>query len=330
MEEEVEWERELADNIQRFCANGADATAIIVDGTFVRKQNGLVMISGNYNDINGSTSTEIYDSTNNSVRKGPEMKVARYNHASVTLPTGDVVVFGGRNDTMGPYELSYCEVFNVESNSFSDICDMLEKRIKPTAVLLPTGVVLIIGGYNSSKSLYSCEFFNSADKTFSPSKAKTTIGRYAHTASLLPDGRVLVCGGHGGYGGIDTLQTTEIYDPSTDSFSAGPLMTVKRCYHVATTLANGTILLTGGEDGYSSKSTEIYDPTTNSFTAGPKMLVARVCHFSALLPDGRVLIGGGWSSESEQTTEIYDPITDSFTTSCNLLEEREGASASDF
>jgi hypothetical protein len=325
-EAELEWEREVEKNIKTFCANSNGATAIVVDGTVVRKQKGYVMITGNLNAHGGSVSTEIYDYTNGSVRKGPDMKVARWNHASVTLPTGDVAVFGGRTDTMNATELFSCELFNVKSLSFSEIGNMIEKRNRPAAVTLPTGVVLIIGGGNGYRWLNTCEFFNPADKKISPSKAKMSVGRVGHTASLLPNGKVLVCGGSAGY----TLQTTEIYDPLTDSFSAGPLMTVTRDRHTATILLNGKILLTGGEDWKSSNSTELYDPTNNSFTAGPKMVVARNCHFSSLLPDGSVLIGGGETRQSKQTTEIYDPATNSFTKGLDLLEKRENAAASNF
>jgi hypothetical protein len=325
-QEEIEWESKLADNIRTFCMNAATGRGIVVDGTVVRTKNGLVMISGNENNYNGCTSTEIYDYANNSVRKGPDMKVARWEHASVTLPNGDITIFGGYNSKMNPKQLSSCEVFNVKSNSFSEIGNMINNRERPAAVLLPTGVVLLIGGANDFMYLSSCEFYDPLSKTFSRSKAQITIGRIGHTASLLPDGRVLVCGGSDGYANL----LTEIYDPSADSFSAGPLLTVKRYYHAATTLEDGKILLTGGRPFGSSDCTEIYDPTTKSFTTGPDMVVARRCHFSALLPDGSVLIGGGWSSESDQKTEIYDPITNSFTTSCNLLQKRESASASNF
>jgi hypothetical protein len=325
-EEEVEWERELADNIRTFCATSSGAIAIVVDGTDVRKQNGLVMISGNYDNMKGSTSTYIYDYTNGSVRKGPEMKVARFNHASVTLQTGDVAVFGGYSSKIDIRYLSHYEVFNVESNSFSKIGNMIEKRNRPAAVTLPTGVVLIIGGGNGYRWLNTCEFFNPADKKISRSKAKMRFGRAGHTASLLPNGKVIVCGGD-----LVTvvLQTTEIYDPPTDSFSPGPLMTVKRDRHTATTLLDGKILLAGGEDWRSSASSELYDPSTNSFTAGPQMVVARKCHFAALLPDGSVLIGGGETDESRRT-EIYDPVTNSFIKGADILEGRYLTAASNF
>ena len=325
MEEELEWERELEENIKRLFSNGAGGTEIVVDGTAVRRRSGLVMISGDWALYEGSTSTEIYDYRNNSVQIGPDMKVARFDHASVTLPTGDIALFGGYNYNMNPKLLFSCEVFNVESNSFSEIGNMIEKRSRPAAVLLPSGVVFIIGGHNGCWWLNTCEFYNPADKTFSRSKAKLMVGRYYHTASLLPNGKVLVCGG---YDGTNVLQTTEIYDPSTDSFSAGPLMTVKRNLHSATTLVDGKVLITGGEAGISSNSTELYDPSTNSFTDGPKMGLARVGHFSSLLPDGRVLIGGGYDNICKRATEIYDPVTDSFyfSSPC-LLESRKYASA---
>ena len=326
MEEEEEWESELADNITTFYGNGSDATAIVIDGTTVRKPNGLVLISGNLGSYKSSTSTEIYDSINNYIRKGPEIKVNRYCHTLVTLKTGEVGVFGGYSSDMKCPWLSVSEVYNAASNSFSIVGNMVERRQSPAAVSLPNGLVLIIGGYDGPEWLNTCEFYNPLSKTFSPSKAKLMVGRWCHTASLLPDGRVLVCGGNG----ISPMQTTEIYDPSTDSFSDGPLMTVNRSLHTATTLANGRILLTGGENDMSSSSTEIYDPTTNSFSEGPEMVVARAYHFSALLQDGRVLIGGGETIESKQTTEIYDPATNSFTKGLDLLEKRHRAAASNF
>ena len=325
--EEVEWERELEKNIKTFCATSSCATAIVVDGTDVRVKNGLVMITGNWKAHAGSVSTEIYDYTNGSVRKGPDMKVARYNHASVTLPTGDVAVFGGFNRKLDTRYLSSYELFNVESHSYSKIGNMLEKRERSAAVLLQTGVVFIVGGVDEFKYLDTCEFYNPENNTFSPSKAKLRCARVGHTASLLPDGRVLVCGGNNN--GV-WCNTTEIYDPSTDSFSDGPLMTVRRDGHSATALEDGRIIICGGENGLSSTSTELYDPAANSFAAGPRILVGRVEHFSALLQNGKVLIGGGSTNESDRTTEIYDPATNSFSKGSNLLEGRYGASASNF
>jgi hypothetical protein len=331
-EQQEEWEAQLYENLQTsFIHIGRDVTSLLIQGDSAKqKQQGLVLING-YNkpwlsSTPTSTATEIYDYMNDSFRKGPDMKVSRKNHASVTLLSGDVAVFGGNNHNMEPDELSSCEVFNAKSKVFSHVGNMTTERESPAAVLLRNGLVFIVGGLGKHTYLKSCEFYNSVDKTFTASKAKMSIGRLGPTASLLPNGKVLVCGGTDGHN--YSLRTTEIYDPLTDSFSDGPLMTVARCAHTATSLLDGRVLLVGG--AVRSLTAEIYDPTTNSFSSRYRMFVKRNSHFSVLLPDGRVLFGGGRTPETRKTTEIYDPKTNSFTWGPRLLYSREDASASLF
>jgi hypothetical protein len=330
-EAELEWERKLTENIIKLCKHGgADATAIVVYGAAVLPSHGFVLISGD--ESHGLT--EIYDSANGSFKEGPTMKVSKSFHASVALLNGGVAMFGGFRtdiyDTDNEWEfigLSSCEVFNVESNSFSEVGNMLEIRHGFAAVLLLTGVVLIIGGADGSMYLSSCEFYNPENNTFTASKANLSCARVGHTVSLLPDGRVLVCGGNNNN---QLFNTTEIYDPSTDSFSAGPLMYQRRNGHTATALPNGKTIIIGGENCTFSPSTELYDPETNSFTAGPEIAFSRRYHFSALLPDGTVLIGGGYFTQNGKTTEIYDPTTNSFTDGPPLLKIRNYVTASSF
>jgi N-acetylneuraminic acid mutarotase len=173
----------------------------------------------------------------------------------------------------------------------------------------------------------SCEFYTPEDNTFAASKAKLRTGRIAFTASLMRNGKVLVCGG---YNGFFDLRTTEIYDPVTDSFSNGPQMVNKRSGHTATVLADGRILITGGDCGARSHSTEIYDPETNSFSMGQTMGAAGYSHYSALLPDGKVFFGGGFTFDHKQAVEIYDPVEFSFSTEFDLLQVRDYASAALF
>ena len=123
--------------------------------------------------------------------------------------------------------------------------------------------VLIIGGYNS-KYLNSTEIYNISTRTFTQGP-NLKCKRYYATATSLPDGKVLVCGGHDG---SSYLKSTEVYDPKTNSFSDGPDMLQKRCGHAASSLLNGNILISGGENGGSSKSTEIYDWKNNKFVVG--------------------------------------------------------------
>ncbi|CAF4569247.1 unnamed protein product [Rotaria sp. Silwood2] len=81
--------------------------------------------------------------------------------------------------------------------------------------------------------------------------------RSYHQASLLPDGRVLITGGYG----ERTVNTTELYDPSTETFSVGPHMASARSFHKATILKDGKVLVTGGSTGSRSLETaELYFP----------------------------------------------------------------------
>jgi len=146
--------------------------------------------------------------------------------------------------------------------------------------------------------------------------------RAAHTATLLPDGRVLVTGGLGSGG------TTEIYDPSAMSFSPGPpLLQPRAGSHTATLLPDGRVLIAGGwQDGRPLATTEIYDPAANRFFPGPRMTTLRAEHTATLLPDGRVLMAAGVAAGYDQpflrSAEIYDPAAGGFLATGSLVTPR--------
>ncbi len=77
-----------------------------------------------------------------------------------------------------------------------------------------------------------------------------TFARLEHTATLLPDGTVLVVGG-------GTL-IAEIYDPSAGSFFPSALTEFNRSGHSATTLQNGHVIVIGGLFGSSYTTAELY------------------------------------------------------------------------
>ncbi|MGE6759826.1 kelch repeat-containing protein [Corallococcus interemptor] len=134
--------------------------------------------------------------------------------------------------------------------------------------------------------------------------------RWGHTATLLPDGRVLIAGGSAQKRSF-YLGTTELYDPATNTWSPGAPMNVRRLFHSATLLQDGRVLVAGGEgfEFYSARA-ELYDPATDTWTPTGSMAQGRSRHLATLLPDGKVLVAGGEDMSGNLTSaEVYDPAT---------------------
>lgn len=156
--------------------------------------------------------------------------------------------------------------------------------------------------------------------------ASMTTPRAAHTATLLPDGKVLVL--DGGQFDIDDLLVpltgAEIYDPASRSFG-GPLTTTKaREFYTATLLQNGKVLIIGGGSD-SDTSAELYDPASGGFQQTGSLTIGRQGHTATLLPDGHVLIVGG--SSTDLRAEIYDPATETFSIAASVLTIRSAHTA---
>ncbi len=134
-----------------------------------------------------------------------------------------------------------------------------------------------------------------------PQSNSLVVERRGHTATRLPDGSVLVVGGESANG---VVNSSEIFDPATRTFTLGAGAGVARTEHAALRLNDGRVLITGGrnQDGRLA-STEVYDPSSGSFGEGPSMAHARAGHTATLLADGRVLVAGG---DDEGSAEIFD------------------------
>src|SRR6266705_5751445 len=108
--------------------------------------------------------------------------------------------------------------------------------------------------------------------TFTGSMAAPRID---HTATLLPNGKVLVVGG---FNGNVMLSSAELYDPTVETFSTTGSMNAPRAQHTATLLPTGKVLVVGGGEGGVPLSAELYDPATERFTVTGSMTTGRVQH----------------------------------------------------
>jgi hypothetical protein len=219
---------------------------------------------------------------------------------------------------------------------------MNSARANATATLLANGKVLIAGGFGDAGALSSTELYDPATNTFAPSNSTAVMNspRANATATLLPNGKVLIAGGQAG-GSLFSLSSTELYDPATNTFAppaSTPMMNSGREAATATLLLNGKVLIAGGQLVFQAVlgSTELYDPAANTFAPANStaMMGARVGATATLLGNGKVLIAGGQNLVaphlygSLSSTNLYDPDTNTFAASSPKMNTaRDSATA---
>lgn len=246
----------------------------------------------------------------------------------VVLDNGKVLAPGGFQSSDGHYRsMSAAELYDPATKAWSTIAGgMWSARELHSATKLFNSKVLIAGGFSNKRILGSAELYDPVKATFLFTEEMLTP-RFGHTATLLADGQVLVCGGRTLKD--ESLESCELYDATLGTWNWGPSMTRDRFRHTATTLTDGRILITGGYSSTLSTtlaSAEIYDPIKCEFTALKSVMSdSRMDHTASLLKDGRVLIVGGWNSVKGQTVasaDLFDPVTNTFTSAAALPVSR--------
>jgi len=211
---------------------------------------------------------------------------------------------------------------DIETGNLSPALEMNTGRAAHTATLLSDGRVLIAGGFRQ-EGLYeiaiaSAEIYDPVTNIFTP-LGDMNEARSGHTATLLPDGQVLIVGGWS----VDSrTSTAELFDPQTGTFRYTASMVGPRASMTATLLKNGQVLIAGGDSARNTPQlfAEVYDPATNTFIQRGSLNEGRSAHTATLLNDGNVLFVGGRANNNTvlASAEIYHPTTGKFTTTGNL------------
>lgn len=152
--------------------------------------------------------------------------------------------------------------------------------------LLPTGRVLASDGQSAGND---ARVWDPATDSFSAVPVSDNI--FCNGAAALPDGKLLVAGGH--IDGHVGLKDANLFDPFSQTWSSAQPMKFPRWYPTVTTLPDGRALATVGEtscDHCQAAIPEIYNPSTNSWTSlnGASLDIPYYPHMF-VLPDGRVL-----------------------------------------
>lgn len=291
------------------------------DHTATLLRNRQVLVAGGQN-FNGDpqAAAELYNPATNTWSSAGTLAAPRWDHTATLLPGGWVLVAGGQN---GNDVLDSAELYNPTTNAWTPVTAHLSTaRLGHSATVLPDGRVLIVGGENNggAPALDSAELFsfNSADpaaSTWMTTGALTVNSRTGHSATLLPNGKVMVAGGFGGDIGnpgavAHPLTSIELYTPASGEWSGGDNLQGPRRGHTATLLPTGEVLVAGGQEGDNYLSgVEKIDLATGNWTLTDEMDTERSEHSATLLADGKVLVTGGTDKNGVMLdlVEIYNP-----------------------
>jgi Galactose oxidase, central domain/Kelch motif len=256
--------------------------------------NGRVLVVGGAQE----STTELYDPPSGTWIPGGTLNVPRWLHAAVRLGDGRVLVAGG-----GAYTPT-AELYDPATNRWTPTGSMSVDRYDFTATLLRDGRVLVVGGYSLSsvgRSTELSELYDPATGRWTSTGSLRTPRRN-HTATLLPNGTVLVAGGFNSDG---WLRSAELYDPASGRWKRVAPMTTAREGASAVLLGNGRVLVAGGGNPSALQSAELYDPVSGRWSRTGSM--NGYGGTAALLQDGRVLVA------CCDAADVYSPATGTWT-----------------
>jgi len=277
---------------------------------------GRLLIAGGLT-LQATNGAEIYDYAVGSWATTPLASTNIAIGVLTPLPDGKVLASGGSVTVGADSSLAtnFTQLYDPATGIWTATTPMNYARANHTATLLPNGNVLVAGGYlyDSNGVVVSRPPFS---EIYVPASGQWLVAsnlnypRDSHTATLLPNGLVLVAGGK------PNATSAEVFDPTTGGWTSTGSLIYGRWNHTATLLSNGKVLVTGGNaTGLATGTTETYNPATGTWTTNGLMTASRYLHSATLLPSGKVLVAGGvgMSSAYLSSAELFDPATGKWT-----------------
>jgi hypothetical protein len=214
------------------------------------KNAGKTMIAGCYDSDGQTALIELYDPVANKFIAGPRTNMLRV-YSATAIPSGKSagkVLIIGAIETASQKITALTGFYDPDSNIFSPGPMVKNIRNGHTATVVTSepdaGKILIAGGGNwvdDSPMLASTELFDPGSNAFSPGPSMNTA-RARHSATAILSGKntgkILIAGGVNiqGTHPADTISSTELYDPATNTFAPGPNMNWSRADAVAVQL----------------------------------------------------------------------------------------------
>jgi YVTN family beta-propeller protein len=298
-----------ADDSHLTIANGS-GTDVFCSSQLMLPAGDAIVISGGDNwtgtatTNTGNNNSTVLDLGTNVLTRGNNMNRARWYSTSTTLLNGETYVQGGSGGTDRPEVRDGAGVYRLLGGANTSGFDYMY----PRNFIAPDGRVF---GYDSAGRMYYINTAGTGAVATAGQFASATAGNDASAAMFAP-GRILQ------YGGNSNQAIVIDINGGTPSISATSAMLRQRRLSVATILADGKVVATGGSSVWNqmtnvSYEAEIWNPQTGQWSVGASMVKPRLYHGNALLlPDASVLVfGGGAPSPSgvagNLNREIYYP-----------------------
>ena len=259
----------------------------------------VLIVGGGYSSAPSARTAELFDPVMETFATTGSPLEPRVDHAAVRLASGKVLVLGGDISGVGSNPTARAELYDPVTKTFTSTGSMSTARRPYGVTLLRNGLVLVAGGTTTNhRVIAESELYDPTSGAFRSTGSLRTP-RQKHAGALLANGMVMIAAGSTGENNDDLLATSEVYDPASERFVAGPPLAARRHKVAAVALEQDRVVIAGG----ASTLAEVLDFGVNAFRP-VSGVGARERFFPTvtMLGDGTALIAGGYTRGGSQIT----------------------------